>query len=177
MPLLKHPWNTLSPPGALALFAIHFSDALEEFNEELQHHGGLGHTAWSDHRPKLAREGFSSVTAWRRGFWDDLCAPRQQSARCPTVRRDYFWPPVRRSPLPAECHLTVLGMWDLSGAESRAHTGFPKFLEWRGVNTDRFSSLSQPCWNEKVSAEYSDTKCSALIMTCLPCFSHLLAKW
>ena len=29
----------------------------------------------------------------------NLCAGRQQSARRPIVRTDYFWPPVRRSPL------------------------------------------------------------------------------
>ena len=143
----------------------------------LQHHGGLGHVAWSDHRPELARQGFSSVTAWWRALWGgSLCrkAAKCQASHC----QDGLLPAsCEEVPSPGECHLTVFGFGDLSGAESRAQTGFPNFLEWRGVNTDRFSSVSQPRWNEKVSAEYSDTKCSALLMTCLPCFSHLLAKW
>lgn len=55
MPLLKHPWNTLSTPGVLASFAIHFCWDTGSVWGGLQHHGGLGHVAGSDHHPELGK--------------------------------------------------------------------------------------------------------------------------
>ena len=59
----------------------------------------------------------------------DLCAGRQQSARRPIVRTDYFRPPVRRSPLLESVISRFLDLGTFLGAESRAQTGFPNFLE------------------------------------------------
>ena len=126
MLLLKYPWNTLSTPGVLDSFAIYFWwGSLEESDQEREppRRGEAtpqGVTAARNVRD--AREGCSGFAAWQRGLHKNGSpVQRQQSARRPSVRRDNFRPPAKRSPVLGSVISLFLdrGPWRGQKAEGR----------------------------------------------------------
>lgn len=96
----------------------------------LQHHGGLGHVAWSDHRPE-PRQGFSRVAARWRALWGASLwrkAAKCQASHC----QDGLLPASRETvPSPGECRLTVFGLGTLLGQKAEHKLAFLTF--WSDV--------------------------------------------
>lgn len=122
MPLLKYPWNTLSTPGVLALFAIPFWwDTLGEPNREtlVPRRGGGRPPCLEGPPPKTWKGRVFQCPCLTGGDAEmDFCAWRQQRAGHPTGATvagggGYFRPPMSSEevPSPGECHLTVWGLW------------------------------------------------------------------
>lgn len=171
MLLLKYPWNTLSARGVLDSLAIYdWRDASGESNKDVRTTGGWGHTA----RRGTVCEGSCPVVL-PVGGWE-LCQHGSPGwvgeLQAPLCCLQGIFPISWKAVCLFHCVYSTVA----SGAEIRKQTGFPKFLERHGFHWQIPFPLPGLLKQEGLSIK-SNTKCSALLRTCLLCFYHLLAKW